>query len=271
MSRTLKEQFLGFYNTPDLFNNIKTLKQFSYEKLQLDKINYSKLNIKENLPLGKRVEYFFEYYIKHTFRYNLVKKNIQVLKDKQTLGEIDFILYDKYENCFKHIELVYKYYLYDLSYKNELDRYIGPNRNDTLVKKLEKIEHKQFPLIYKSPTKKYLENIDIENLKQEVAYKANIYLPLLDLKAARKVCGFKDSIQGFYLSYEEFKRLSVFENYEFFLPHRYDWICSPSLSVKWYKYDEIKSLIEFYLNYKKSPLVWMKKKSKIRTFFITWW
>ena len=32
-----------------------------------------------------------------------------------------------------HIEMQYKFYLYDESFENEIDRYIGPNRNDTLV------------------------------------------------------------------------------------------------------------------------------------------
>lgn len=149
----LKEQFLGFYKTPALFNELYELKQFDFENIDISNIDYSKLSIDKKLPLGKRVEYFFEYYIKLALCYNIVNKNIQIIKDGNTLGELDFILYDNFKKRFEHVELVYKYYLYDPSFENELDRYIGPNRNDTLVKKLNKLKDKQLPLIFDNNAK----------------------------------------------------------------------------------------------------------------------
>lgn len=116
----LKEQFLGFYNTPNLFEKLNEIKQFEFEPIQIDTLEYN-LKIEKKLPLGKRVEYFFEYYINQTKRYKLLYKNIQVLKEKETLGELDFILYDEKEEKYLHTELVYKYYLYDESFENEID------------------------------------------------------------------------------------------------------------------------------------------------------
>ncbi len=79
--------------------------------------------------------------------------------------------YDEYI----HVELVYKYYIYEKRFNKELYRYIGPNRNDTLIKKLSKLRDKQFPLLFKQVTKKYLEGIDINKIKQKLCFKANLF------------------------------------------------------------------------------------------------
>lgn len=103
----LKEQFLGFYNTPVLFDELYTLKQFSFEKIDTSDLKIENIRIDTKLPLGKRVEYFFEHYLNLSNRYEVLKKNIQIIKNKNTLGELDFIVFDKKENCFKHVELIY--------------------------------------------------------------------------------------------------------------------------------------------------------------------
>jgi len=48
-----------------------------------------------------------------------------------------------------HLEIIYKFYLYDPSIGlTQLDHWIGPNRRDSLVKKLTKLKQKQLPLLY---------------------------------------------------------------------------------------------------------------------------
>ena len=264
----IKEQFLGFYNTPSLFEDLNSLKQFSIPDIDLDNLNIENINIKGKLPLGKRIEYFFEHCINLSSRYDLLAKNIQIIKNKNTLGEIDFILFDNNENCFKHVEVVYKYYLYDMSFENELDRYIGPNRNDTLVKKLQKLKDKQLPLLFENSTKEHLPQIDFNNIKQEVCFKGNIYLPFYqkDLNLM-----FQDSVKGYFLSYNEFITDEYFKTCKFKIPHRYDWvnfILSEIISVS---YHEAVKLIEYFLKYEKSPLVCIEKEEKYIPLFITWW
>lgn len=174
----LKEQFLGFYHSSYLFDcSINGMNLFEFEKINVDSINFTKLQINEKIPLGKRVEKFFEFYIQNSSRYELINHNIQIIENKNTVGEIDFILHDTKENCYKHMELVYKFYLYDDSFEKELDRYIGPNRDDSLIKKLTKLENKQFPLLYHPITKDYLKDIKVDEVQQELSLFANIFLP----------------------------------------------------------------------------------------------
>jgi hypothetical protein len=264
MNNTQK-QFLGFYETNHLFNNLNNLKQFDFEEIDLSNLQIDKLEINQKLPLGKRVELFFEHYLFLSKRYNLIKKNIQIIDNKKTLGEIDFIIFDNKEKCFKHIELVYKYYLYDISFEKELDRYIGPNKDDTLVKKLDKLKHKQLPLLFNEKTKAYLEDIDFNNIKQEICFKANIYVPFykksLDIH-------FKENIRGFYIGYNEFKNDQYFKSCEYFMPHRYDWVDFNPPKSSYISFEEILPHLDFFINHKKSPLLWIKEKNKIFQIFI---
>ena len=218
--------------------------------------------------MGKRVEYFFEEYIKLSSRYNLIHKNIQVIENKNTLGELDFIVFDKNKELYLHTELVYKFYLYDDSFKEEIDKYIGPNRNDTLVRKLNKLKTKQFPLLFKEETKKFID-IDLNKVYQNTCFKANIFLPYK--KNVNPDLINKECIKGFYLNMEEFLIYEEFKEYNYFLPHRYDWILDASLNTNWKEFDDIQEEIQVFLDLKKSPLVWLKKHDTFEQFFITWW
>lgn len=264
----LKAQFEGFYNTPALFETLNDISQFEFETIDYKKYDYANFKILQKLPLGKRVEYFFEEYINLSSRYNLIHKNMQVINNKNTLGEIDFILYDKKRELYLHSELVYKFYLYDDSFKEEINKYIGPNRDDTLLKKLEKLSTKQFPLLFRDETKNYID-IDLKNVYQNSCFKANIFLPYkkkVSVSLINKSC-----IKGFHLNINEFLNLPEFKEYKYFLPHRYDWILNPSLNTKWKEFDEIKEELQAFLDLKKSPLVWLKSQDDYKVFFVTWW
>lgn len=268
----LKTQFLGFINTPSLFKELETLTQFELDKNEIKEFDTTSLNIPDNLPLGKRIEYFFEYYIKQSKNYDLIKSNIQVIHSKETLGELDFLIYDKKAEKYIHIEHIYKFYLYDDSFPNEIDRFIGPNKNDTFVKKLAKLINNQLPLLFKDETKEYLDGFDINLFEQRVCFKGNIYVPLhligFDIPIINNLC-----IKGFYTNREEFVKQKFFREFEYFLPARNDWICDCSTNKIWKSFDEAVFEIDLLLNHKKSPLVWLKnrKENKVQSFFITWW
>ena len=66
-------------------------------------------------------------------------KNYQIQNKKTTVGELDFILQKNHSPI--HLEVIYKFYLYDDTFGNsEIEHWIGPNRNDNLVKKLTKLK-----------------------------------------------------------------------------------------------------------------------------------
>jgi len=268
----LKTQFLGFINTPSLFKNLHSLNQFELDINEINGFDFSKLIITDKLPLGKRIERFFEFFVNQSINYELIKSNIQIIHDKQTLGELDFLIYDMKNKKYLHLEHIYKYYLYDTSFENELDRFIGPNRDDTFIKKIEKLKNKQLPLLYKDETRQYLDGIDIDNIEQKVCFKGNIYVPLNLLGKEIPIVN-NSCIQGFYISYKEFITQKYFKEFKYFLPSRDDWVCDCSFNKTWKNLGEIIDEIELLLSYKKSTLVWLKneKENKIQSFFITWW
>ena len=269
-SENLKKQFLGFCSTPALFiDEFYGLKQFEFDDIYLNNLDYEKLEIKEQIPLGKRVERFFEFYIKNSKRYDLILKNIQIINNKKTLGELDFILFDNKNEEYIHVELIYKFYIYKEHFENLLDRFVGPNKDDTLIRKLKKLKNNQLPLLHKNESKEYLKNIDLNNIKQVVCFKANLFfdceLPNEEINPLNNLCK-----KGNILSYDDFKNDSKYKKMQYFLPHRYDWICDTDIVDTWTSYDLIFDEITKYINFKKSPLVFIKFNNEVKEYFILW-
>lgn len=268
----LKKQFLGYINTPFLFKSENGLNQFDLDINGIEELDWNKLQITKKLTLGNRVEHFFKFYVNQSKKYDLIKNNIQIINNKHTFGELDFIIYDKQTAKFVHIEHVYKFYLYDNTIENEIDRYIGPNRNDTFVKKLTKLKEKQLPLLYKNETKEYLADLDINHLEQRVFFKGKIYVPFTfeekQLPIINNAC-----VEGFYINHKEFKSDKIFHTYGYFLPDKFDWVCDPCTNEIWNSFDEVIDEIELLIKSEKAPLVWLqdKKKNITKSFFVTWW
>ena len=268
----IKTQFLGFMNTASLFKEQNGLKQFYLDINEIKHFDLEELQITQKLTLGNRVERFFKFFINQSKNYELIKNNIQIINNKNTLGELDFIVYDKKTQKYFHIEHVYKFYLYDNSIENEIDRYIGPNRNDTFVKKLIKLKEKQLPLLYKNETKEYLNDLDIDSIEQRVCFKGNIYVPFHLQEQTIPIIN-NSCIRGFYINIEEFKSQKKFHFLEYYLPKKFDWVSEPNTNETWFSFDEVVCEIELLINQERSPLVWLRdeKENTYKSFFVTWW
>lgn len=271
----MHNQFKGFYQTPSLFEDtFYDLEIFEIEDINIDSFNINNIQILQQLPLGKRVEFFFDEIIQQSSRYERIIKNKQIIHNKHTFGEIDFILFDKKKEKYIHIEMQYKFYVYDDSFENEIDRYIGPNRSDTLLLKLQKLKNKQFPLLFKEETKLYLDDVDLDNIEQKILFKGNIFLPR-HLRDEKLTLVNNSCISGYYLSFKQFVEDDSFKQMSLFVPHRFDWLSDPKSNENWKSYDEAKKEIEFFANIKASPLIWSKEiingETVIERFFVTWW
>ena len=127
---------------------------------KLDKAN---LVIDENLRLGKYVERLVSFELEQQDHISVLAENIQIQNGKITLGELDCILLRNKKPI--HLEVIYKFYLYDDSIgDSEIEHFIGPNRKDSLLEKLTKLNDKQLPLLYSDICMPYLEKL---NLKSE--------------------------------------------------------------------------------------------------------
>lgn len=273
---SILNQFKGFLLTPEILprNDNSYLKSFEFPEIEitdalledLKKLDHPRISI-----LGKRMESFFEIAIKYCNRYDLIASNIQIIEDKRTIGELDFLVYDKERSKFLHIELVYKLYVYDPTLSPEVDKWIGPNRRDSFSEKTDKLRTRQFPLLYRPETLTYLHDLNLnpEDIEQQLCFKAQLFLPE-NLDAHQSNLISSNCFVGKWFSFHDFQNAG-WENNLFFSPQKKDWSSHPKSNSRWYGYDEILNKIQLLFEKKKAPLVWMKTEDSFHRFFIVWW
>ncbi|WP_296317127.1 DUF1853 family protein [Winogradskyella sp. UBA3174] len=262
-------RYKGCFETPSLWK-----RDTVYELNQLDldfepNFDITKLTLK-NHRLGKQVEAFINHQLKQQDSIHWICDNLQIQNDKITIGELDALFYK--DNTPIHLEIVYKFYLYDNSVidDNPLKKWIGPNRKDALVYKLDKLRNKQLPLLYNTKTKLYLDkfNHKATDFEQYVCFKAQLFLPykIADLKIHPINI---NCVNGFYLSIQ---KIDIINYFEFYIPNKLDWLFTPHIEVSWLKFKEAKIEINKYIIEKHSPLCWLKDNDeKLQKCFITWW
>lgn len=267
-------QFSGFLKTPSLWtdDNNFPFPQFFLKEQKVPEDLENKIVIPGFPVLGKRIEYFFEAYLNSFTEEQVLAKNVQVRSGKITVGELDFLLKNRRTGEISHVELVYKFYVYDPALPAEEQRWIGPNKKDTLVKKLSKLKSQQFPLLFKEETKPLLDTLEIrtQNIKQKVCFLANLFIPLPLMNKNFPIIN-NECIQGFWIKYSEFNETS-FGAFKFFSPKKQDWVIAPKNGTIWFSFSEIKQQLKTLLDRQKSPLLWMKINQKeYSRFFVVWW
>jgi len=131
-------QYEGFLNTPLLwgFNPFEELSQFEIPPTEIT--SFDELT-PVKIRLGKLVERFVSHELRSNKSVSIIIENLQVIDNKITIGEIDCLL--KYMNQLIHLEVSYKFYLYDENLgKLESEKWIGPNKRDSLVQKTAKLK-----------------------------------------------------------------------------------------------------------------------------------
>ncbi|MFK5958158.1 MAG: DUF1853 family protein [Lutibacter sp.] len=267
-SKDIQLQYEGFLNTQQLWISDVV---FGLTQIEIPIEKYSKFNatILKNLRLGKRVERFVKNELEKISSIKIVAENVQIQHNKITVGEIDFIIQQHKTPI--HLEVVYKFYLYDETVGNtELEHWIGPNRKDSLVKKLTKLKEKQLPLIFRSQTKPYLDKlqIDTKKIEQQVYFKAQLFVPYNLKKSSFNLIN-NECIKGFYISFD---RLIEFKNCKFHIPTKINWLQKVQVQTSWKTYNQISSKIELLIQNQTSPLCWLKySNGEVDAFFIVWW
>jgi len=266
-TKIIQQHFNGFLQTPSLWKNnaVYDLQQFNIELKSLQ-IN---TQINSNLRLGKYIERFVSYQLQQENSIQLLAENIQINKDKATLGELDCLLIK--DKTPIHLEIVYKFYLYDASIgKTEIEHFIGPNRKDSLIEKLNKLKHKQLPLLYSSECKTYLEslNLNVSEFEQQVYFKAQLFIPFakreMQLETLTQNC-----INGFYINQQE---LQQFSDCKFYMPSKKDWLTKPHRHVDWLNFSDFKTTVNTFLELQFSPLIWIKyPNGMVKKAFLVWW
>ena len=264
---TTQQRFEGFLNTPVLWKDseVCSLTQF---KIEQELLSFNQV-IDSNQRLGKYVERFVSFQLSRNSTIKIISENIQISKDKITLGELDCILIKNKKPI--HLEIVYKFYLYDSSVgKESLHHWIGPNRKDSLREKLDKLQQKQLPLLYSKECKEYLQSIDLnaKDIQQQVYFKAQLFVPFRMKKEIQSSIN-TDCIVGYYFKPHE---LVQFKDAKFYIPSKKDWLMIPHTNVDWLLYDEFLTESSTYLQRQFSPLCWIKKNTgELKKIFLVWW
>ncbi|MCO4823206.1 MAG: DUF1853 family protein [Flavobacteriaceae bacterium] len=262
-------QYQGFGNTHHLWD-----KDAVYGLSQLDVHNIPQITLpsqSSELPkrLGKRVESFALHQLSQLQQINIIAKNIHIRADKHTIGELDAIISVNGQPV--HLEIIYKFYLYDASVgTHELEHWIGPNRNDSLVQKLDKLKEKQLPLLYHPETKKYLDQyqLDAKEIDQKVLFKAQLFTPPSIKQSTFKELN-SNCIAGNYYTKAE---LSNLETCQFYMPIKNNWLIAIPKQTSWIGFQKFSKELDALLQNKRAPLVWIKHpQGATERAFVVWW
>ena len=227
------------------------------------------IDITENIRLGHRVEKIVSNLIKASTNYKIHYENLQIKQGNKTIGEIDFIIEEIQTKQLIHLELAYKFYLFDPTLSTtQLNNWIGPNRNDSLKEKVEKLRDKQFPLLHNPQTRALLTDINTATIKQQLCLLTSLYVPYQsNVQLEPK---YQKAVKGYYLEYDQFKTLEYKEK-SFYIPTKKDWGINPVNNKVWYTFQEIESQLNTSIVEKQSVIFWQKDKEIYSEFFIVWW
>jgi hypothetical protein len=247
--------------------SITGLQTFDLSKLKLT--TDLEFQLPTNLRLGHLAEKIISELIKASTNYKVLYENIQVIEDKKTIGEIDFIIEDTNTKQVIHMELAYKFYLFDPSISPEpINNWIGPNRNDSLQEKLQKLKTTQFPLLYHNLTKSKFNTIAIDEVSQALCLLVSLFIPYK--YKGRFSSTYEKAIKGYYVSLETFISLDDPEK-NYYIPFKKEWGMDPSESDIWTDFSGIEKQVNTSITEKQAPLCWQKYKDSYSAFFIVWW
>lgn len=226
--------------------------------------------IPENLVFGKRMEQYLTHALQGAHRYRLMAHGLQIQENQTTLGELDFILADDEKQELLHLELTYKLYCYDPSIDDEKARWIGPNRKDRLIDKLDKLTHRQFPLLFESATQQALEPLDLPNWpwRQVCCFKAQLFLPE-EAPAALPADINPEAVSGTWLRK---RHLEQMRDVLCIIPPKENWTIAPQPNAAWKPLETELTTLTAWRQKQRAPLCWLRRPDgRMTRHFVVWW
>lgn len=267
----LQKQCVGFLNTPPLWVN----DQFGISQFTFPEIDFSHFRVQpltKKLRLGHQMEQIFKQLIDSCPSHDILLHNLPVKREKQTLGEIDFIIKDTRTQKTIHVELTYKFYIIDLDISEPIHRLVGPNRRDMFFTKMEKIKNEQFQLLHTPEGKDALTgyHITTDHLLHKACYKAQLFSPYGTANPAIRPLN-TACICGYWLRFNDFNS-PTFKSYHYYIPYKSEWVIAPHEAVQWSSHFEVLMDLNIRMLKESAPMVWVKKSEAVfEKLFVVWW
>ena len=130
---------------------------------------------KETKALGAYFEHLIIFWLSNLPSVSLIASNVQVFRDKQTIGEID-VLFEQGEKIF-HWEMAVKFYL-NIKSGQKASHFVGPRLKDSLDAKLQRIFSHQIPLLKAPETQKILTDLEVKKVVSSAMVKGMLFQPM---------------------------------------------------------------------------------------------
>ncbi len=186
------------------------------------------LNANNTHRLGHYFEHLVFYWLKISSRYELIENNIPVRTEKGiSKGEVDLIVFDKTQGHHQHWELAVKFFLAHENTK-QASIYIGPNANDFLHLKLQKLENHQCKILETTEGKGVLKRLNVSSIETKLFVKGVLFY------RPQQVFKIPDNIHGKHLKswWVYLREVNDFfkEGHQFRLLHKKQWLSTPDFS-----------------------------------------
>ncbi|WP_298516391.1 DUF1853 family protein [uncultured Kordia sp.] len=263
----IKSRIQSITNATQLPTAITNIPTFDLSELEIATL--PEIQLPTNRRLGHLVEKIVSELLKASNNYKILHENLQVIEDKNTIGELDFIIESMASKQVIHLELAYKFYVFDPTLSTDTKYcWIGPNRKDALHEKLEKLQQKQFPLLYHEATKAKLPELNLEEVSQKLCVLAYLFVPYAS--NIQFNTEYQKAVKGCYMDFETFKSLDNSAK-SYYIPTKKEWGIDPSENKHWSDFKTIEASISENLLAKRSLLCWQQQNGSFESFFIVWW
>lgn len=137
---------------------------------------------RETRFLGSYFEALWEFFFLYEPRFSVLAKNLQIRDAHHTLGEFDFIVFDKHANKHLHLELAIKFYLgcsetNSHPYTDGKHLWMGPQTRDRLDIKIARVLEHQLTLHQQPLAQQQLRALGVETVEPQLLIKGYLFQP----------------------------------------------------------------------------------------------
>lgn len=130
------------------------------------------IQIQQTYRNSNRIGLYYQWLLRHQIQtsssLNLIADEIQIVESGRTIGEIDFLVQHLDHNDIAHWEVAIKFYLLFE------DQWIGPNAQDHLNHKIQKMRSQQLALSQKPCFKNHFNHLTIKS--RRIALQGRLYI-----------------------------------------------------------------------------------------------